>query len=245
MERGSPRQEEELTAAGIGRSPASDRCGPAAAAWLLLPGCSVASASRSVPQRSDGGRRLPRHPAAALSDTERIEVVYFFYYGCQWCYQFEPLVADWLKQKPVDVSFRRSRLCATRSGSRSRAPTTRTSAGSAPAAARARPSAPSIATTSTCRARAPCSTGSQSRASTASASKRCFSSDAVTARMTDSRALTDAFEVDSTPSVAVDGRYLTSSGMTGGVAQLMSGGGRADRDGARGAAAARSDRRGW
>ena len=42
-----------------------------------------------------------------MSDTERIEVVYFFYYGCQWCYQFEPFVDDWLKKKPVDVSFRR------------------------------------------------------------------------------------------------------------------------------------------
>jgi hypothetical protein len=39
--------------------------------------------------------------------------------------------------------------------------------------------------------------------------------------MMDSRALTDAFHIESTPSVAVDGRYVTSSGMTGGVAKLM------------------------
>jgi thiol:disulfide interchange protein DsbA len=43
----------------------------------------------------------------------------------------------------------------------------------------------------------------------------------VTERMMNSRALTDAFRIESTPSVAVDGRYLTSSGMTGGVAELM------------------------
>jgi hypothetical protein len=43
----------------------------------------------------------------------------------------------------------------------------------------------------------------------------------VTTRMMDSRALTDAFQIESTPSVAVDGRYLTNSGMTGGVGQLM------------------------
>jgi thiol:disulfide interchange protein DsbA len=48
-----------------------------------------------------------------------------------------------------------------------------------------------------------------------------FRSEAITARMTDSRALTNSFEIDSTPSVAVDGRYLTSSGMTGGVAELQ------------------------
>jgi thiol:disulfide interchange protein DsbA len=49
-----------------------------------------------------------------------------------------------------------------------------------------------------------------------------FKSEAITARVMNSRALTNAFEVESTPSVAVDGRYITSSGMTGGVAQLMS-----------------------
>src|SRR5215470_4021821 len=46
-------------------------------------------------------------PKQKLTDTERIEVVYFFYYGCTWCYQFEPYIAEWLKTKPTDVSFRR------------------------------------------------------------------------------------------------------------------------------------------
>jgi len=45
-------------------------------------------------------------PRQKLTDSERIEVVYFFYYGCQWCYQFEPLVEDWLKKKSTDVTFR-------------------------------------------------------------------------------------------------------------------------------------------
>jgi len=51
--------------------------------------------------------------------------------------------------------------------------------------------------------------------------EQAYRSDAVTDRMNESRGLTDAFGIDSTPSVAVDGRYLTSSGMTGGVAQLL------------------------
>src|SRR5215210_5673093 len=46
-------------------------------------------------------------PKQSLGATERIEVVYFFYYGCQWCYRFEPYINEWLKHKPVDVSFRR------------------------------------------------------------------------------------------------------------------------------------------
>ena len=39
-------------------------------------------------------------PRQRLSDTERIEVVYFFYYGCSWCYQFESFITEWLKRIP-------------------------------------------------------------------------------------------------------------------------------------------------
>jgi thiol:disulfide interchange protein DsbA len=51
--------------------------------------------------------------------------------------------------------------------------------------------------------------------------EQAYRSDAVTTQLAASRELTDLFEVQSTPSVIVDGRYLTSSGMTGGVAELL------------------------
>ena len=74
----------------------------AAAPLLLLWG-------RSLAQRSDLMQDVDYVviPQQRLSNTERMEVAYFFYYGCQWCFQFEPLIAEWLKEKPVDVSFRR------------------------------------------------------------------------------------------------------------------------------------------
>lgn len=160
-------------------------------------------------------------PKQQLSDTERIEVVYFFYYGCTWCYQFEPHIADWLKNKPTDVSFRR-------------VPALRSSKW--------------ITLTRTYYAYEALDLLSRLHGLTFRAFHRddinlqsesalfdwvekqgvdrkrfeeVFKSDAITARVANSRALTGAFEVESTPSVAVDGRYLTSSGMTGGVAQLM------------------------
>ena len=37
----------------------------------------------------------------------RIEVIEFFYYGCESCYRFEPMLAGWLKKLAPDVSFRR------------------------------------------------------------------------------------------------------------------------------------------
>lgn len=38
---------------------------------------------------------------------DRIEVIEFFYYGCDSCYRFEPMLAGWLRKLPPDVSFRR------------------------------------------------------------------------------------------------------------------------------------------
>jgi len=35
----------------------------------------------------------------------KIEVVEFFWYGCPHCYAFEPLVENWARQLPADVTF--------------------------------------------------------------------------------------------------------------------------------------------
>jgi thiol:disulfide interchange protein DsbA len=37
----------------------------------------------------------------------KIEVIEFFYYGCESCYRFEPALQAWLKTLPADVSFQR------------------------------------------------------------------------------------------------------------------------------------------
>ncbi|MCK9380935.1 MAG: thiol:disulfide interchange protein DsbA/DsbL [Sulfuritalea sp.] len=40
-------------------------------------------------------------------DKTRIEVTEFFWYGCPHCFDFEPVLAAWVKNLPADVSFRR------------------------------------------------------------------------------------------------------------------------------------------
>jgi protein dithiol oxidoreductase (disulfide-forming) len=160
-------------------------------------------------------------PKQQLSDTERIEVVYFFYYGCTWCYQFEPYVADWLKNKPTDVSFRRvPALRSSKWVTLTRAFYTYEALDVLP-----RLHAPTF------RAFHRDDVNLQSENTLfdwiekqgvdRKRFEEVFQSEAITARVMNSRALTNAFEVESTPSVAVDGRYITSSGLTGGVAQLM------------------------
>ena len=188
--------------------------------WLLwLATALLALAVRAADLMEDVDYRVI--PKQQLSDTERIEVVYFFYYGCTWCYQFEPYVADWLKNKPTDVSFRR--VPALRNSKW----ITLTRAFYAYEALDLLPRlhAPTF------RAFHRDDVNLQSEGTLfdwvekqgvdRKRFEQVFQSEAVTARLANSRALTNAFEVESTPSVAVDGRYLTSSGMTGGVAQLI------------------------
>ncbi|WP_119157211.1 thiol:disulfide interchange protein DsbA/DsbL [Caldimonas tepidiphila] len=37
----------------------------------------------------------------------KVEVLEFFWYGCPHCFRFEPMLEQWVKQLPADVSFRR------------------------------------------------------------------------------------------------------------------------------------------
>ncbi len=47
-------------------------------------------------------------PAIRTADPHKIEVTEFFWYGCGHCYAFEPLLEQWEKGLPEDVSFRGS-----------------------------------------------------------------------------------------------------------------------------------------
>lgn len=47
-------------------------------------------------------------PAPVETPAGQVEVVEFFAYSCIHCYNFEPLLADWIKKKPVNVVVRRT-----------------------------------------------------------------------------------------------------------------------------------------
>ncbi len=62
-----------------------------------------------VPARADytEGSEYDRisPPATAAADSDKVEVVEVFWYGCPHCYDFEPYVERWLKSKPKAVKF--------------------------------------------------------------------------------------------------------------------------------------------
>lgn len=44
-------------------------------------------------------------PAQPVQNTDKVEVIEFFWYGCPHCYSLEPAMNVWLKTKPANVQF--------------------------------------------------------------------------------------------------------------------------------------------
>lgn len=46
-------------------------------------------------------------PPVPTAEASTVEVVELFWYGCPHCFHFEPVIAEWIKNKPDGVNFRR------------------------------------------------------------------------------------------------------------------------------------------
>jgi len=44
-------------------------------------------------------------PSQPVQNSDKIEVIEFFWYGCPHCYSLEPAMVEWLKTKPENVEF--------------------------------------------------------------------------------------------------------------------------------------------
>lgn len=179
---------------------------------LLALGLGQTSSAQQVPLRLNYEYRLidPR----PVGTGERIEVVEFFWYGCPYCYQLQVPLESWLKRKPADVELRRipaifreswvphARIFYTLEalGEIGRLHQAvyhtlhvekdglNTANGSADWAAR--------------------------NGVDPSRWLAAYMSPDVDRKVEQARSLTQVYAVQGTPSIIVDGRYLTSSGMT-------------------------------
>lgn len=66
---------------------------------------SLGLAFQSLAQPLEGVDYVLIEPPAAVD--ERIEVIEFFHYGCETCNRFEPMLNAWVRALPGDVHFRR------------------------------------------------------------------------------------------------------------------------------------------
>lgn len=73
---------------------------------LLLSGAAYVSAQPAL--YVDGTHYETIEKPVRTADPNKIEVTEVFWYGCQHCYAFEPLLDSWVDKLPSDVAFVRS-----------------------------------------------------------------------------------------------------------------------------------------
>jgi len=74
------------------------------AAWIFALTLSAGASAQLAPGKD---YQLINPPQPTHSGT-KVEVIEFFYYGCPACNSLEPHLKNWLKKKPADVEFRRA-----------------------------------------------------------------------------------------------------------------------------------------
>jgi len=70
---------------------------------------SLALAGRAASQEIRARQNIEYRviPAQPVETGERIEVIDFFWYGCPYCNELQPALEEWIKRKPDDVAVRR------------------------------------------------------------------------------------------------------------------------------------------
>lgn len=74
---------------------------------ILLPLLSVAftSAAGAAAEISAGVNYQLVQPAQPTGDSEKVEVIEMFWYGCPHCHRFQAHIDRWLKSKPANVDY--------------------------------------------------------------------------------------------------------------------------------------------
>jgi thiol:disulfide interchange protein DsbA len=74
--------------------------------WLLCFAMLLVACTQATAEPVAGKDYQVIDPPIPTGTPNKIEVIEFFYYGCPHCYQLEPYLKGWLKQAPKDVEFR-------------------------------------------------------------------------------------------------------------------------------------------
>ncbi|MCE2949726.1 MAG: thiol:disulfide interchange protein DsbA/DsbL [bacterium] len=195
---------------------------PTAAAWSPLASLlstPLPAAAQPAPPRPGSDYRVLPSPQPAPAD--RIEVLEFFYYGCPFCSQLEPLLVEWLARQPADIAFGRIPVIARDAW----APLGRLYYVLAELGALDRLHAAAFRAIHAGSLQLGQPEVALDWAARNGLDRTRFSdawrSPTVDSQVARARRLTDDYDVQSTPSIVVDGRLLTSSGLTAGVPALL------------------------
>jgi len=160
-------------------------------------------------------------PPQPTADAQRIEVIEFFYYGCESCDRLEPRLEHWLQSKPQDVDFRRQPALRRTDW----IPLTRVFF-----VLEALGALPQLhgevyralhAEQRDLRSRGVLLDWAESKGLSRDAVDRALTADATGIKVQQARDTTIAYDVRVTPTLVVDGRYATSAGMVGDIDQVI------------------------
>jgi len=163
-------------------------------------------------------RLIDPQPVAVL---DRIEVVEFFWYGCPYCYQLQAPMESWLRRKPEDVTLRRIPAIFRESWvPHARLYYTLDALGEVP---RLHQTVYRAVHEERIALNSADGTGEGAAQNGIEASRwlAAYNSPEVDRKVEDSRRFTRAYQIQGTPSLIVDGRFLTSSGMSETVAGVI------------------------
>lgn len=170
------------------------------------------------PQRDVDYRLISPQPVAT---GESVEVIEFFFYACPYCNELEPLLERWRTRKPADIVFRRVPVVRHDSW----VPLAKTYY-----ALEAMGEAERLHAAVYHGIHVDDLTLSQEKVLSEWAGKQgldrdqfmaIYRSDAIREKVELSRRMTIDYEIKATPTLVVDGGFLTSSGMTDGVPQVI------------------------
>lgn len=177
-------------------------------------------ATLALAQEKRGARpnieyRLIEQQQVATGD--KIDVIDFFWYGCPYCYELQPALEDWIKRKPADAALRRIPAILRDSWApHVRVYYTLEALGEVERlhqqayhgyhVEELHMSKPDVMTQWAARH------GIDRQKWLAA-----YNSNEVSQKVQQAKELTQAYNIQGTPSLVVDGRYLTSSSMAGSV----------------------------
>lgn len=72
-------------------------------AFCLAP--AIFAQEAALPDVSKGEGFSPIVPPQPTQDPNKVEILEFFWYGCPHCYRFEPLLQEWAKSLPANVTL--------------------------------------------------------------------------------------------------------------------------------------------
>jgi thiol:disulfide interchange protein DsbA len=198
-------------------SPALARFAACCLAFLFFP---LAVDAQEAPRvRAGHEYRLIDPQPAAAGDT--VEVLEFFWYGCPYCHELQAPLDDWLRRKPADVVLRRVPALL----GEDRVPHARIyfALEMLGELERLHPQVYRSYHLQKLPLGQP-ETAAQWAVRNGIDRQRwldAYNSSEVTLRIRRAQALTRAHDIQGTPSIVVDGRYLTSSGMAGGARGML------------------------